>query len=466
MAKTPAKPPVTATGSGTPPTKPVTAPKTTPVVPVTKADPVPAVVTSIIYPNNDKRFIVIFDQDMQMKGDLKQKIFIVIDGQAPVLPSSVSVKGKDLICVFLHEFTSTNVVTWSFDAGDPGISLESTAGVQVATTSHAIDNQTPAPVVPVTWKTPPVAAKTFEYGATYTKQTTEAEGGTGPYTYTNVPATVNTRTSAGSTVNVVYKAEDTKKVEITKTTKVTVSAKKPIVIVIGGGGLGITTMDVPFGGVFTKPTATASGGFGTLSAVTSTGTVNTQKAGTYPVTYSVTDGDTPPETETKILQVTVLAKPADHDIPVIALHGGDMVIDQGSTYVEPGYTAHDKQDGDITANVIVTGGTFDTSVVATHTISYSVDDAAGNHAVPAKRNVQVKAVVVPPTLGNIEKDFIEGQKLRNGEDVHGSWYDIAVDEARNVQSPDVHPAYTNAVMFDEGGMDPYEVAILKNGIPK
>lgn len=64
--------------------------------------------------------------------------------------------------------------------------------------------------------------------------------------------------------------------------------------------------------------------------------------------------------------------------PVISLkgrqHSSRLV---GGSFSDPGYTATDECDGDITANVAVEGG-VNTDVAGTYTITYSVSDSSGN----------------------------------------------------------------------------------------
>jgi hypothetical protein len=82
----------------------------------------------------------------------------------------------------------------------------------------------------------------------------------------------------------------------------------------------------------------------------------------------------------------------DTENPVITLRGSNPFdMDQFTSYVEPGYSAIDNKDGDITANVVVTGR-VDTAIVGTYLLTYSVADAAGNRAT-VTRTVRVNAVV-------------------------------------------------------------------------
>ena len=79
----------------------------------------------------------------------------------------------------------------------------------------------------------------------------------------------------------------------------------------------------------------------------------------------------------------------DLDAPVIDLVDGDMeiVLNDPTGFVEPGYTATDEQDGDLTNNVIVTG-TVDVTKIGTYELVYSVSDKAGNKT-SVKRKVDV-----------------------------------------------------------------------------
>ncbi len=70
----------------------------------------------------------------------------------------------------------------------------------------------------------------------------------------------------------------------------------------------------------------------------------------------------------------------DLTAPVITLLGGNPVtINQGSTFTDAGATADDNIDGDITANIVVTGS-VDTSTIDTYELTYTVSDAAGNES--------------------------------------------------------------------------------------
>ena len=82
----------------------------------------------------------------------------------------------------------------------------------------------------------------------------------------------------------------------------------------------------------------------------------------------------------------------DTTAPIITLNG-DAVVDliQNDAFTDPGATANDDVDGDISGNIVVGGDTVDTFTVGTYVITYNVSDAAGNAATEVMRTVNVTA---------------------------------------------------------------------------
>ncbi len=90
--------------------------------------------------------------------------------------------------------------------------------------------------------------------------------------------------------------------------------------------------------------------------------------------------------------------------PIITLIGANPLrLDTGTTFVDPGATANDAEDGDITANIVKTG-TVNTSTVGTYTINYSVTDSGGLSA-STTRQVIVSDPYVPPVVNQCTIDF-------------------------------------------------------------
>lgn len=78
----------------------------------------------------------------------------------------------------------------------------------------------------------------------------------------------------------------------------------------------------------------------------------------------------------------------DSEGPVITLKGNSTItISVGEAFADPGVTAKDNVDGDLSSK-ITTSGTVNTSKAGTYTITYSVSDSAGNKS-SKKRTVKV-----------------------------------------------------------------------------
>ena len=100
------------------------------------------------------------------------------------------------------------------------------------------------------------------------------------------------------------------------------------------------------------------------------------------VTYAVTDSSGNPAVAKRKIPMR------DMVLPEIRLEGGeDYVITLGTRYEEPGFTAMDNVDGDVTAMVQVEGE-VDWLTAGTYPITYTVADSCENTAV-VTRNVEV-----------------------------------------------------------------------------
>ncbi|WP_156498373.1 DUF5011 domain-containing protein, partial [Oleiphilus sp. HI0079] len=120
------------------------------------------------------------------------------------------------------------------------------------------------------------------------------------------------------------------------------------------------------------------------SAILVSGSVNDAVAGTYALTYDVSDA-----TGNAATQVTRTVNVVDTTIPVITLLGSDPVDHEvGTVYTDAGATASDNIDGVITGNIGVTGS-VNASVIGTYSLTYNVQDSSGNAAATVTRTVNV-----------------------------------------------------------------------------
>jgi hypothetical protein len=251
--------------------------------------------------------------------------------------------------------------------------------------------------------TPPVISLNGDVTLTTTKGDTYTDAGAtaldnlnGDITsYMITTGTVDTATIG--TYTIVYNISDfagNAAVPVTRTVVVVLNSTPPVISLIGNA-----TITIMVGDTYIDAGATATDNIdGTITFnITTSGTVNTAIAGTYLITYTVTDSDgnvAIPVTRT----IVVIADLISPSIVLI----GDVTITLmvGNTYTDAGATATDNINGTITGNIITTG-TVNTAVPGTYTITYNVSDAAGNAATPIIRTVIVLADTTLPVISLI-----------------------------------------------------------------
>ena len=122
---------------------------------------------------------------------------------------------------------------------------------------------------------------------------------------------------------------------------------------------------------------------GNLTAsITVSGTVDMNTTGTYILTYSVADAAGNEANASRTVTVV------DTTNPVLTLLGdANMSQAKDSAWVDPGATASDSLDGNLTSSITITG-TVDVNTTGVYTLTYSVSDGASNEA-NATRTVHV-----------------------------------------------------------------------------
>jgi pimeloyl-ACP methyl ester carboxylesterase len=179
--------------------------------------------------------------------------------------------------------------------------------------------------------------------------------------------TVNT--AVAGTYTLTYRITDTQGLTATTTRTVIVDPNTAPTITL----IGATPLYVVKNTTFTDPGATATdtqeGNI--TSKIVKTGSVNTGKNGTYTLTYKITDLEGLSATVTRSVIVQ------GNTAPTITLLGTTpMTVLQNTTFTDPGATASDMEDGNIT-NKIVKTGTVNTAVVGTYTLTYKITDTQG-----------------------------------------------------------------------------------------
>jgi len=171
----------------------------------------------------------------------------------------------------------------------------------------------------------------------------------------------------------------------------------PVIALLGDNPLELTVGDT-----YNEPGATANDNVdGDISGniVIDASAVDTANPGSYEVTYNVSDaaGNAAPQV---IRTVNVNPAP-DTTPPVISLLGDNpLELTVGDTYNEPGATASDDVDGDISGNIVIDASAVDTNTVGSYSVTYNVSDAAGNAAVEKVRTVNVSEApdTTPPVI--------------------------------------------------------------------
>ena len=134
------------------------------------------------------------------------------------------------------------------------------------------------------------------------------------------------------------------------------------------------------------------------------------KVGDNKIIYSVSDSSN----NAYKIERTIEYK--DEENPSIILNGDTTIyIYVGSNYGEPGYSANDNCDGDITDKVEVTGG-VDSSKEGTYKISYTVTDSSNNSS-SVERTIVVKKREVYNTYGDgiVYLTFDDGSSNLTGQ---------------------------------------------------
>ncbi|MDB4414366.1 DUF5011 domain-containing protein [bacterium] len=251
-----------------------------------------------------------------------------------------------------------------------------------AGTTHEVEVDTTAPVITLSGSAIHVAEAGFQYidaGATADGQESVSVSSEG---------TVDTSILGDHVLT--YTAEDLAGNVGTATRTVTVvDTTLPVITLIGGE----VTIEVD--GSYTELGATLLDNYDSSSSLGSSdlyvidsSAVNTSVVGEYTVTYNVTDGNS-----NVAQQVTRTVNVVDTTLPEITLNGGDVTIEVGDPYEEPGATVSDNYDTDLNAEIDSVA--VNTSDVGSYSVTYNVTDSNSNDAQEVTRTVNVVDTTLP-----------------------------------------------------------------------
>ncbi|MBS4697565.1 DUF5011 domain-containing protein [Aeromonas allosaccharophila] len=145
------------------------------------------------------------------------------------------------------------------------------------------------------------------------------------------------------------------------------------------------------------------------------GSVDNQRIGLYPLTYKVSDRDNNVTEQVRSVEVYSM-KPVFSGVT-------DTTLELGTAF-DPmtGVSAHDEEDGDLTAQIKVSGS-VDSNKVGRYTLTYQVSDSAGQ-LVTQQRNVTVKEQgAICENSWDAKKVYVGGDIVsHNGKNWLAGWW--------------------------------------------
>ncbi len=310
-------------------------------------------------------------------------------GLIDIIPPTISLVGSSTINIKLDntftdpgatatdnidgDITSSIITSGTVDTSSTGsytidYSISDATGNSASVTRTVVVYQdTTAPIITLTGS----STIYLEAGVTFTDPGATAEDDEDGDITSSITTSGTVDTSIEGTYTIVYTVLDSSDNSASATRTITVDDTiAPVISLIGDA-----TITIEFGTAFTDPGATATDSIDgdITSSITTSGTADSSIAGTYTIVYSVMDSGDNSASVTRTIVVP------DTTAPVIALTGSTINLYVGATFTDPGATASDNEDGNLTSSII-TSGSVDTSTVGTYSITYSVSDAAGNSA--------------------------------------------------------------------------------------
>lgn len=177
----------------------------------------------------------------------------------------------------------------------------------------------------------------------------------------------------------------------------------------------------------------------------------------------------------------------DDEKPVITLKDNDIVIDYKEEYTEPGYTAKDNYDGDITDKVIIENN-IDNTKLGDYEVTYKVKDSSNNETIlETTINVQKKNTKgIPVMMYHWFYDDTKGEDITKKPNNHNyisktnfekqikylvdnNYYFVTWDELNDYIDKKIDLPEKSIILTDDDGVKSfYEIAYpitLKYNVP-
>lgn len=151
------------------------------------------------------------------------------------------------------------------------------------------------------------------------------------------------------------------------------------------------------------------------SRVQVSGSVDTQKIGLYPLTYQVSDSDGHISEQVRTVEVYSM-KPVFTGL-------GDTSITLGTAF-DPlaGVSAHDEEDGDLTARIQVSGN-VDSNTIGRYILTYQVSDSAGQQVTQTRNVAVLEQGAVCDNLWQRQQVYVGGDQVNhNGKRWQAAWW--------------------------------------------
>ena len=248
----------------------------------------------------------------------------------------------------------------------------------------------------------------------------------------------NVNTSQLGTYQVVYTLNYNEKTEVAKRTIIVEDTTAPTISLKSNQEISIT-----IGENYIEPGYIAIDNYDgdITNNVVVENNINTSQLGTYSVTYTINDSSGNITSQQRMIHVV------DNTIPIINLNGDSTIyIEYPNNYVEPGFSATDKIDGNITNKVTISSN-LDTTKLGTYKVTYFVANSRKRTTV-VTRTIIVQDTIKPMITGIKHGDvvnhdvtisftegiaFLNGKKFESGSTVsnEGIYTLIVTDTAGN-----------------------------------